>query len=259
VPEPYPHLAPELRTLAGDALHLWGDAAERHRALAAILDAWETGRPDLDALVARVDAAVVAGLAALGLPRGPVRAVRVVNAATRWLGQKVPDCTLLLAGDSLHQLLRSDAAPDAIFRTWVHESIHARQPYVPGARVEQRSARGYEEGMVEGLARFVTQQKAGMHPAGSSYAYYVQAYAALGRILNLEVEALWSRLWHYPTGNVRAAFVATVDDCCGVALGLTGAHHRRLQTVADTVFCSSRAGARPDPNALVDLWRTVLR
>ena len=136
--EPYPHLAPEHRTLAGDPLRLRGDTAERHHALVAILAAWETGSPDLDRLVARVDAAIIAGPAALGLPRGPVRAVRVVDAAGAWFGHKAPDSTVYLAGDGLRFriLTRERDQPDASFHTWVHESLHARQPYdtttIPG-------------------------------------------------------------------------------------------------------------------------------
>ena len=68
---PYPRLAAELRTLKGDALRLWGDAAEPRRAFDSIMAAWEVGSPDLAAAIARVNEAVLQGLAALGLPRGP--------------------------------------------------------------------------------------------------------------------------------------------------------------------------------------------
>ena len=66
-------LPPELRDLPAPARRVWGDPGERARALEAIARAWE--QQDLSALraaVQRVDDAVVLGLRAFGLPRGPI-------------------------------------------------------------------------------------------------------------------------------------------------------------------------------------------
>lgn len=59
--------------LSDDARLIWSDAT----ALEDIARAWRQGDSDLDPLIQRVDAAVVEGLAALGLPSGQVRAVLV--------------------------------------------------------------------------------------------------------------------------------------------------------------------------------------
>jgi hypothetical protein len=250
-----------LNALPHDAREVWADATMRQASLIAILRAWELGSPALGALVPRLDAAVVAGLVAVGLPRGPVAAVQVVDADSRWLGQKTPECVLQLAGDGLHQLVRQYGEPDRFFRTWVHESLHARQPYAPRAAIEQRQTRGYEEGMVEGLARLVLVGKARIPHAGGSYEYYVTAYTTLARILIVDVEILWRELWRHRTGEVREVFAETVDQLRFLAAGvrLSDSDRGRLLAVADTVFGSDRARARPEPSLLEALWRTVLR
>ncbi len=185
-PVPYPQLAPELRALSGDALLLWGDAGERRRALEAILQAWESGSPDLRAAVERVDQAVAGGLAAVRLPRGPVRDIEIPQ-DVGWAGQKTPSSILRLSGRFLDQALRLDRRPEAIFKTWVHESLHARQSYAPDVATEYSLRRGYEEGMVEGLARVLTRDRAGIDPPGTSYNYYVAAYRSLAMAFEIQV------------------------------------------------------------------------
>jgi hypothetical protein len=255
------HLAPPLRTLSGDALRLWGDAAERQRALETVVHAWETGSPDLQAAVERVDRAVVEGLAAVGLPRGPVREVRIESSRANLAGQKLPDSSLILFGERLRDFVRERGQGDTTFRTWVHESLHARQPYAVRAASEYRQYRGYEEGMVEGLARLVTRVQAGMNPLEVSYGYYVTAYHALASILTVPVEPLWRELWQRPTGEVRAGFVPAVDAAhlAGTGRPLTSVERARLLGVADTLFRSDRSGDLPDESVMGIVWRAVFR
>jgi hypothetical protein len=260
-PVPYPHLAPELRTLTGDALDLWGVAPRRREALLAILTAWEAGSPELGARVARVDAAIEAGLRAVGLPRGPVRAVQVVEARGPWLGRKDPDCTLLIAGDAMRQVILRQAQPDATFRTWVHESLHARLPYAAGAGTEYRAAPGYEEGVAEGLARLVVHAGAGVPAVAGSFDYYVRAYAVLAQSIGVEAAVLWRALWEYSAGAVRAALPSVVDRLrrASMGQGLDRAQRARLQGIADQVFRGARSRDEPDSRTLGTLWRLALR
>jgi hypothetical protein len=260
-PAPYPHLAPELSTLQGDALHLWGDAVVRRQALDAIVAAWEANSPDLAAAVARVDDAVVQGLAALGLPRGPIRGVRVESAGRGWIGLKHPDCTLLMDGLRVQRLVQSLQDCDRVFHTWVHESLHGRRLYVDSLAVEQRRHRGYEEGMVEGLARIVTGEKAGMKPGMVSFDYYVQAYAALARACAIGVEALWRALWQFPAGAVRAEFGDALTRSFRQAHGraLTPTQRAALWSLADQHFDSDRLARVPNDVLLTASWKVALR
>lgn len=247
--------------LSGDSLLLGGDAGERQRALEAVLEAWQAGSPDLPDSIARVDQAIVAGLSALGLPRGLLRELRIEVSLSGWFARKDPSCDLLLAGDRLQATVRQSGRPDTMFRTWVHESLHARQPYSPQARIEYRSWSGYEEGLAEGLARLVTIEKAGMTPLTLSYDYYIAAYRALGTVLNVEPEQFWRGLWRFPPGEVRAGFGEVIDSLWRQRgeSSLSVAQHARLVGVADQLFSSSRVRFTPDENVLVALWRAALR
>lgn len=73
-----------------------------------------------------------------------------------------------------------------MLKTWVHESIHARQLYVPGHTREYSQFSGYEEGLAEGLARLIVQGKAGMVPPGQSYRWYVEAYRGAAGVFGID-------------------------------------------------------------------------
>jgi hypothetical protein len=208
---PYPQLALQLQDLAGDALLLWGNTNVCRQALEAIITAWESGSGDLEAAVAHLDTAICDGLRALELPRGPVRALRIESMRLGLSGQKLPDCTLILVGERMRSLVRQRGEPDAAIRTWIHESLHARQPYAPEAGAEYRSFRGYEEGLTEGLTQCV-QAAAVISVSETPFAFYVAAYRALADALHLEVEHLWRALWAFPVGEVRKAFVTTAQQ-----------------------------------------------
>lgn len=248
-------LPPEFEGLSDDDYLIWADFAERHAALEAVVMAWEGVSPGLDAAIHRVDRAVVAGLAALRLPRGLVRGVRIESRPTGPSGQKLPNSVLVLVGERMQERLRVRAGADAVFRTWVHESIHARQEYVATASIEYRRFRGYEEGLVEGLTRAVLRQ-VGIRTLEAQYDYYVAAYGALANVLGCEAEALWRFLWRYPTGGVRTAFTGAVETL--LRMELREASRQRLSGIADTLFGSDRNTGRADETVLIRLWRSAL-
>jgi hypothetical protein len=252
----YRHLAPPLRLLSGDALRIWADTAERARALQAILDAVE-GRGDLHAALRRVDSAVESGLAALGLRRGAVPAVLLEAGQPAWAGLTDADATIHLAGTSLRALV-SRGAPDEFFRTWVHESLHARGPRLV---VAETAVPGYEEGMAEGLARRVLLKHASVPRIEGGFDHYVAGYETLAEVLGLDVEHLWRRLWEVPRGEVRARFVGAVEALrtAGGQGTLSVEQEARLRGAADSVFLRERAHDRPNSDQLSTLWRLALR
>jgi hypothetical protein len=228
-----------------------------------VVTAWERGDAvALRTAVNRVDAAVADGLRAVRLPRGTVVGVEVRPVGRLWLGRKEPTCYLHFDADLLRRAVRDQRAPDDVFKTWVHESIHGRQPFALGDAAQHRRTRGYEEGIVEGLARVVTRDRAGMSIADAAYDYYVTAYQSLADVLDAPVEHVWRRLWTHPLGGVRAAFVeeagAVLADSSGQRL--TAAQRIRLLGLGDQAFSSGRErAANPDPVALRAFWGMMFR
>jgi hypothetical protein len=258
---PYPHLSPELRRLSGDSLAFWGDAAERGRALAAVLAAWDGANGTaLRSAIDRIDRAVLAGLEALALPRDPASAIRLVGEGRTWLARVTLDGSILIEAERLRYYLRLGMA-DRVAHAWVHESIHARRASSFGRSAESAAWTGYEEGLAEGLARTVTEWKAGISVPDRSYEYFVQAYQGLARAGGFEAERLWRLLWRHRPGEVRRHFARAVDDArreVGAAL-LSPKQHSRLVAVADRVFAAGRIHGRPDAAALSRLWELVFR
>ncbi|MBA2447675.1 MAG: hypothetical protein H0V51_06585 [Chloroflexi bacterium] len=256
-------LSAELLTLEGDALRLWRDADERRQALEVLVGAWERGNSDaLRSAVQRWDDAVVAGLQVLGLPRGPIADIVVESFGRTWLGRKAPNCLLLIDGDVLRSAVRSRQSPDEVFRTWVHESLHGRAPFVLSDVRRHYETRGYEEGLVEGLARVITRDRAGMDIVEGPYTHYVRAYEALASVVGIEVEDLWRTLWHHPAGVVRDAFVGAVDEEWNRAIGLrlSRSQEARLLAVADRMFdVAEQRATVGDVRLLHDRWRLAFR
>jgi hypothetical protein len=242
--------------LSGDALRIWADAAERQHTLQAVLDALD-GQGDLLRAVQRVDGAIERGLAAVGLPRGLVPAVLLEAGRPRWAGLTDADSTIHLNVASLRANL-AQGAPDAVFRTWVHESLHARQPVAIGG---EAAVQGYEEGMVEGLTRRVLERYAGLARIGGSFEYYVAGYETLADVFGVDAEQLWRRLWAAPRGDVRARLPAAVQELRHTAGGgtLSVEQLNRLEGVAEAVFQTTRGHDRPGRSRLRELWRVALR
>jgi len=149
---------------------------------------------------------------------------------------------------------------DDLFRTWVHESLHARQQFARGHAQEYSVTRGYEEGMVEGLSRLIVVNRAAMPYRPPSSNYYVTAYDTLAYEAGIPVEELWRQLWEHAAGAVRLHFVDTVAQLIFKHSGrmLTGRQLSQLRVCADRAFGSSRAGDVPHERLLRWLWRTGL-
>jgi hypothetical protein len=114
--------------------------------------------------------------------------------------------------------------------------------------------------MVEALARLVVRDKAGLRPLGLSYAYYVAAYRTLATAAGVDVEALLRTLWQHRTGEVRAAFVDTLDTVRLHATGqrLAAARRGHVQAVADQLFATARVNWQPAEDEMDRLWRMAL-
>jgi hypothetical protein len=100
-----------------------------------------------------------------------------------------------------------------------------------------------------------------MDPLQESYEYYVAAYTTLADIFQVEAIGLWSQLWTRPTGEVRSAFVAGVDQLRQATLGrsFSGVQRLLLQRVADRLFGSDRRRLIPNRATMLQTWETVLR
>lgn len=253
-------LVSSLQKLSPAARRLWGDSRARQQAFEEIRAAHRAGDLNrLKAAVEAVDAAVVEGIDALGLPRGPVTNVRV-EANLGANGYKNPLCQLRVALEYIERSLLQDQNPDSPFRTWVHESMHARQPFPPSAMHEYTPWTGYEEGMVEGLARLIVKKKAGMLPKLGAYSHYVRAQELLAAEVGIEPEKLWRRLWTFRTGTIRANFVDVIDGLSQEAGAepLSGDQRRKLGSAADELFRGGQSFKDVDSGAIRNRWRQAL-
>lgn len=194
-------VVPELRQLYGDPLAILTDLSVRHRVSRQLTLPATSGTYGGSAL--RIDDAVRAGMRVFGLRRGTTRGVQIAPLGYAVRGRKTPDCLIQINRSYVAEMLGRRGAPDGIFKTWVHESLHARKAFAALEIVngEYPVYQGYEEGLVEGLARWMTKDK-----YVSAYASYVRAYEVLADVLGEETVALWRRLWRHPFGEVRAAF-----------------------------------------------------
>jgi len=148
--------------------------------------------------------------------------------------------------------------PDAITSTWVHESIHARQPF--GSDHEYSTWTGYEEGMTEGLThRLLISQ--GVTQVDVSFPFYVTAYEEIARMLGIDVVTLWRGLWRHQSGSVRASFISIVNLTLIQSRRdiLTMRQRERLQLATDTLFSTHHRNDRPDRRAIADLLKRVVQ
>lgn len=230
-----------IRSLAGDAGVLWNDREERVLALKELLDAG-LGADVVQraAAVARVDDAVMEGLKALGMERGPVRSVDV-EFLWEARGEKHPNCDLRIDLNFLHDALAIDA-PDAVWKTWAHESIHARQAFAVDYLDEFERFNGYEDGLAEVLARQVAA-RAGLTRIEESYDYFVQAYGVLARAAGVGLDDLARRAWMHPPGKLREALPQVVDSLRvqAGAKPLTQAKRQIMRDTADELFAREHA------------------
>lgn len=206
-----------------------------------------------------VDAAVVEILAAAGLPRGPVNGPIVDNFNRGWFGRKVEDCRLLI-DIGIFDVLPEAERGDSLVKTWIHESLHARQPYSSGFNREWREVSGYEEGMVEGLTQLLSVEGLELQPTISTYRFYVAAYRSLGAVLEIDVEPLWRELWSRPAGDVRPMFLPTVSRILREQRQqqLGRAQLARVAGFAARYFRTDRMRESPDERAMMSAWRRAI-
>jgi len=227
-------IAAELQGLHGDARMIWTDRVTRHRVLRNLALPATSGMYGGSAL--RIDEAVAKGMRVLGLPRGRTRGFRIISLGNGVRGRKTPDRWIEISENHVAEMLEPRWTPDGIFKSWVHESLHARRPYAAPElqHTEYPAFAGYEEGLVEGLTRWIVQDQAGMAYV-PAYESYVRAYEVLSFVLGISVEALWRLLWRYRFGTVRAAFPR---EASRIWYNLTGrwAAEERLQNAADATF-----------------------
>jgi hypothetical protein len=226
----------DLSSLPPRARHFWTDPPTR----AAVIEAASL----LDTrAVARVDDAVVAVLDALEVPRGPVQSVEFRDDSVTWAGRKDPDCTIYLSVRAMRAYLTVGL------------------PFVVGSAAEYREHSGYEEGLVEGLARSLLRDQLGISEIGGTFEYYVIAYQALALVLGLDLDRLRRRLWQVSPGAVRVAFPGAVAEVYRELRGtvLLPRQMETLRGIADTVFQSKYSASSPDTLELQRLWEIVFR
>lgn len=250
------NVATELRQLHGDALVIWTDSSVRHRVLRGLALPAISGAHGGSVL--RIDDAVRGGMRAFGLRRGRKSSAIVMPLGSGVRGRKTLDCFIQINASYVAEMLGERGAPDGIFKTWVHESLHARKPFADPDIVngEYPMHQGYEEGLVEGLARWMTRDKARMDYV-STYASYVRAYEVLAEILGVETVALWRRLWRYPFGKVRSAFPEEIGHIWYTRIKrqlMPG----RLQGVADRLFSQQERMPPYSDADLIILWKEAL-
>lgn len=231
-----------LEGLSEAARLIWTDKDARATALGDIVRAWRHGDPQLDELVHRLDRAVVEGLAALGLPRGSIASIVFEDVDAGPLGRKLLDRSIIFFGPAIEMIV-SQGEPDRFFSTWIHESVHARQPYELGASAEYQQHRGFEEGLVEGLTRYVLE-RAWIPPVEGAFSYYVAVYEQLASALDIQVVELWRILWRYPAGTVRDGFVDVTDDVYQTRRGERFTSRQRVRFMATAIGLLDRTQDR---------------
>lgn len=174
-------------------------------------------------------------------------------------GERPPDCTLSIDVEAI-SLLREGDRSDSLIRTWLHESLHARQPYSSGYLREWQEARGFEEGVVEGLTRSIAVDWLGLRPIIASYDFYVAAYRSLAIVLSVDVERLWRMLWAFPAGEIRVGLVLTAGRILreNGRPSLRPSQQGRLSLFGARHFSSDRANDQPNEQTLVSIWRSVI-
>lgn len=242
---------------------IWTDRRSRAAAIGDIVAAiaFDHRRDDLSRAVDDFDRAVEFGLAGLGLPRGPIQRPIVMEPLPLGRsGVKLPDCRIVLSTTYFRTLELLYGTLEPAFRTWVHESIHARAPYEADFLDEFENWPGYEEGLADGLAGLVCQG-AGMDTVETAYGPYVRAYSALARVLDWDAWALLGQLWELPFGRVRNGLLQVAQNrwiaISDAELSMT--RQENLRAAADLLFAPSQLTRNASDSALVDQWRAALQ
>ena len=202
-------------------VRFWDQPLVRRRLLWELEQALTSGdSAAVDAAIKAIDDQVVAALREAGLPRGDIAGVYVLAddedpEIVNNYGYKHPGCWIVISRRLLQRVLAGKIDTDKILHTWIHESLHARRPFVESA--EYGYAPGFEEGVVDWLARQLIHKLTGWkNPDRHPYDGYVYAMEGLARALGIEPEQFMRRLWKQPTGAVSAEVFAAVREHLGV-------------------------------------------
>jgi hypothetical protein len=169
------------------------------------------------------------------------------------------DGTVLIDLDHMRRLLAAGGAPERIWHSWIHESLHARRPATTYRAEEVERWMGYEEGLVEGLPR-VVEQRAGIAVGDLPFEFYVAAYRALAEAAGIELERLLRGLWRLAPGDVRAHLSDVVSELrAPTRVPLTPAGIIRIGATGARVLSSRRSSDPPDSTVLVRLWEAAFR
>jgi hypothetical protein len=206
--------------MSEEAQQFWLNVRYRHVRLGDVVAAvtYPGREKRLGEAIAVVDRAIEVGLQHLGIPRGPIDgSVRMERRAVGRNAVKHADCRLILSSSYFRMLPRYYSSLDPAFRTWLHESIHARQPYASAWLDEFEAWEGYEEGLADGMANVLCHWANAFIPEATDYIAYQQAYRTLATVLQEPTWALLRRLWDYPTGRVRAGRCQANENVTGEA------------------------------------------
>ena len=171
---------------------------------------------------------------------------------------KRPSCELLIDPDFIYDLLVNKQSPDAVWKAWIHESVHARAPFRADWRSETAPHLGYEEALTEFFARAV-MRRAGLSRSGEGYDYYAQSFSVLARAMGVGDEDLARGLFAFPVGAVRENFLAVVERLRSEndAQPLSEDQRQRLQELADEVFATSNHARHFNLWDGVKLWLRI--
>jgi len=195
-------------------------------------------------------------LSLLRLPSSGIRAL-ILRDDFPGFRARVTDGVLQLGLHEWQVTYEERSGSDTLFRTLLHEHLHARHPASADAHAEARAWRGYEEGFADGFADLLVREKAGLRPDNVSYPYYVQAYITLAVACDLNVETLWRAVWAHRPGTVREHLVRVLAMLREATTGntLTVRQEQGLQANADRVFSSQRFRDRPNEREMLHAWK----
>src|SRR5690606_4903185 len=171
-------------------------------------------------------------------------------------GYKNPACRIAINRKLVEDVIAGAVDVDKLMHTWVHESIHARQPFAGSWRVEDRRAPGLEEGMTDWLARRLIRRLTGWvnqnpHP----YDNFVNAMEGLALALDEDPEQFLRRLWQNPIGRVSDAVYEMIAERYGFQTGSKKAIRYKHWRDIERAF-EYKAAKNPRP---VEYWRKWFR
>jgi hypothetical protein len=202
-----------------------------------VMDPLDLKKPEAVKLVKTLDEALMAGLKALQLGRMELRDVNIGHLEKDMAGVLRASGELQIDYAYLHYAVYKQKCPGAIWKTWIHEIVHARdvqKKVLPGEVAELLHYQGYEDGFAEMFSRFVTVEQARMPILADSYNYYVQAYEMLTRAAGVDKRDLMRKLYLCQPGTIRSEFPRILGELRGRKY--TPEEGAAISRVADQLF-----------------------